>query len=136
MTPPSPTAQPSSDVGKVTARSVAPVGDSTRFHAPTGAAVGLGLADPQVSLAQTAMAAIALGIAGATFDIVIDAYRTDLLPEQERGAGAAANSLGYRGGTLLLGSGALLGNAFVPGMMLTPSLAIGRWLGMTLPIGA
>lgn len=36
----------------------------------------------------------------------------------------------------VLGSGALLGNAFVPGMMLTPSLAIGRWLGMTLPVGA
>jgi fumarate reductase flavoprotein subunit len=36
----------------------------------------------------------------------------------------------------VLGSGALLGNAFVPGMMLTPSLSIGRRLGMTLPIGA
>ena len=36
----------------------------------------------------------------------------------------------------VLGSGALLGNAFVPGMMLTPALSIGRRLGMTLPIGA
>ena len=36
----------------------------------------------------------------------------------------------------VLGSGALLGNTFVPGMMLTPSLSIGRWLGQTLPIGA
>ena len=36
----------------------------------------------------------------------------------------------------VLGSGATLGNAFVPGMMLTPALAIGRMLGMTLPIGA
>jgi fumarate reductase flavoprotein subunit len=36
----------------------------------------------------------------------------------------------------VLGSGATLGNAFVPGMMLTPALAIGRWLGMTLPVGA
>ncbi len=35
----------------------------------------------------------------------------------------------------VLGSGATLGNAFVPGMMLTPALAIGRMLGMTLPIG-
>ena len=32
----------------------------------------------------------------------------------------------------VMGSGATLGNAFVPGMMLTPALALGRWLGMTL----
>ena len=34
----------------------------------------------------------------------------------------------------VLGSAATFGNAFVPGMMLTPALALGRWLGMTLPI--
>jgi fumarate reductase flavoprotein subunit len=34
----------------------------------------------------------------------------------------------------VLGSGATLGNAFVPGMMLTPALALGRWLGLTLPL--
>ena len=32
----------------------------------------------------------------------------------------------------VLGSGATLGDAFVPGMMLTPALALGRWLGNTL----
>lgn len=34
----------------------------------------------------------------------------------------------------VLGSGATLGHVFTPGMMLTPALAIGRWLGMTLPV--
>lgn len=34
----------------------------------------------------------------------------------------------------VLGSGATLGDAFAPGMMLTPALALGRWLGSTLPI--
>jgi fumarate reductase flavoprotein subunit len=34
----------------------------------------------------------------------------------------------------VLGSGATLGDAFVPGMMLTPALALGRWLGQTLPL--
>ncbi|MCP9849171.1 AmpG family muropeptide MFS transporter [Cyanobium sp. Morenito 9A2] len=52
--------------------------------------------------------ALIVAVLSATQDIVIDAYRTDLLPQQERGAGAAANSLGFRGGTLVLGSGALL----------------------------
>ena len=63
--------------------------------------------DPR-SLAAIGVVALVVAVLSATQDIVIDAYRTDLLPEQERGAGAAANSLGYRGGTLLLGSGALL----------------------------
>lgn len=34
----------------------------------------------------------------------------------------------------VLGSGATLGSTFAPGMMLTPALSVGRWLGMTLPI--
>lgn len=34
----------------------------------------------------------------------------------------------------VLGAGATLGSAFAPGMMLTPALSLGRWLGMTLPI--
>lgn len=60
------------------------------------------------SLAAIGLVALVVAVLSATQDIVIDAYRTDLLPEQERGAGAAANSLGFRGGTLVLGSGALL----------------------------
>ena len=36
----------------------------------------------------------------------------------------------------VLGSGVTLGKAFAPGMMLTPALALGRWLGNTLPVGA
>ena len=35
----------------------------------------------------------------------MDAYRTDLLPERERGAGAAATNLGYRGAMLAIGAG-------------------------------
>src|SRR6476661_89633 len=43
------------------------------------AVVLLGLADPGASLSAVAAAAIALGVAGATFDIIIDAYRIELL---------------------------------------------------------
>ncbi len=34
----------------------------------------------------------------------------------------------------VLGSGVLLGRAFVPGMLLTPALSLGRLLGRTLPV--
>jgi PAT family beta-lactamase induction signal transducer AmpG len=60
------------------------------------------------TLAAIGLLALVIAVLSASQDIVIDAYRTDLLPDQERGAGAAANSLGFRGGTLVLGSGALL----------------------------
>jgi PAT family beta-lactamase induction signal transducer AmpG len=46
-----------------------------------------------------------LAVVSATQDILVDAYRTDLLPEQERGAGAAATNLGYRGAMLAIGAG-------------------------------
>lgn len=36
----------------------------------------------------------------------------------------------------VLGSGAYLGNAFVPGMMITPSMTLGKLLGETLPLRA
>ena len=50
-----------------------------------------------------------------------------------RGDGSPVTNL-YAAGEVL-GSGATLGTAFAPGMMLTPALALGRWLGMTLPLG-
>ena len=34
----------------------------------------------------------------------------------------------------VLGFGTTLGSTFAPGMMLTPALSLGRWLGMSLPI--
>ena len=68
------------------------------------AAVGLGLSDPKVSLAQTALAAIALGIAGATFDIVIDAYRIELLEPRQLGVGAGMSQYGWRIGSALVAS--------------------------------
>ncbi len=59
--------------------------------------------------------------------VVVDAQMRVL-----RGNGQPVPNL-YATGEVL-GSGATLGNAFVPGMMLTPALAIGRMLGMTLPV--
>ena len=48
----------------------------------------LGLVDPGASLATVAAAAIALGVAGATYDIIIDAYRIELLEPRQLGAGS------------------------------------------------
>jgi PAT family beta-lactamase induction signal transducer AmpG len=62
----------------------------------------------QASLLAVGVMALVLAVASATQDIVVDAYRTDLLPERERGAGAAATNLGYRGAMLAIGAGGFI----------------------------
>jgi PAT family beta-lactamase induction signal transducer AmpG len=56
------------------------------------------------------LAALALGVAflSASQDIVFDAYRTDVLEPEERGAGAAVSVLGYRVAMLVSGGLALI----------------------------
>jgi len=63
--------------------------------------------DP-ASLTAIGLMALLLAVCSATQDIVIDAYRTDLLPEGERGPGAAAATLGYRAAMLAVGAGGFL----------------------------
>ena len=60
------------------------------------------------SLTAIGLMAVLLALVSATQDILVDAYRTDLLPEQERGAGAAATTLGYRGAMLAIGAGGFI----------------------------
>lgn len=55
-----------------------------------------------------ALFALLLAFVSASQDIVIDAYRTDLLPENERGMGASMSVLGYRIGMILSGGIALI----------------------------
>jgi len=52
-----------------------------------------------------ALTALALAFVSASQDIVIDAYRTDVLPADERGLGAGLTVLGYR--LAMLSSGAM-----------------------------
>ena len=60
----------------------------------------LGSTDPKANLAATALFAVVVAFLSASQDIVIDAYRIELLKPEEQGAGAAATQWGYRLGTL------------------------------------
>ncbi len=55
-----------------------------------------------------AIFALFVAFSSASQDIVIDAYRTDVLKERERGAGAAVFVMGYRIATLVSGALALI----------------------------
>lgn len=68
----------------------------------------LGVADPNADLALFAAAAVAVGFAGATLDIVIDAIRIEWLRADQMGAGSGMTQYGWRMGSYLAGAGALL----------------------------
>ncbi len=68
---------------------------------------GLGQSDPEESLWMVAVWALFVSFASASQDIVIDAYRVELLDERQYGAGAAMVVGGYRVGTLVAGAGVL-----------------------------
>ncbi|MEM7706055.1 MAG: MFS transporter [Pseudomonadota bacterium] len=72
------------------------------------AVVNLALVDPAASLLTTAYAAVAVGVAGATFDIVIDGYRIELLSPRQLGAGSGMSQYGWRIGSAGAGALALL----------------------------
>ena len=69
--------------------------------------IALGLSRPQFAPEITALFALAVAFFSASQDIVIDAYRIDILDEDQQGAGAAMTQAGYRFGLLASGAGAL-----------------------------
>ncbi len=68
---------------------------------------GLGQTDPQTDLFMTALMAFLVAFFSASQDIVIDAYRIELLREDQLGAGAANVVTGYRIGMWVAGAAAL-----------------------------
>lgn len=71
-------------------------------------AVGwLGVLDPRSDLALVALAAVAVGVTGATYDIVIDAYRIEILRPEQLGVGSGMSQYGWRIGSVAAGSLAL-----------------------------
>lgn len=71
------------------------------------AVVNLALVDPKSSLQATVIAAVLVGVAGATFDIVIDAYRIETLQPAQLGAGSGMSQYGWRIGSAAAGALAL-----------------------------
>jgi len=71
------------------------------------AIAGLGFSSPEQTPQLTAICAFAVAFFSASQDIVIDAYRIEILDRDEQGAGAAMTQAGYRLGAIVAGAGAL-----------------------------
>ncbi|MFO7275870.1 MAG: MFS transporter [Pseudomonadota bacterium] len=72
------------------------------------AIVNLALVDPKADLMATAWAAILVAFAGATYDIVIDAYRIESLEPHQLGVGSGMSQYGWRIGSVAAGALALV----------------------------
>ena len=74
---------------------------------------------PRTDLTALAVLAVFVAMASASHDIVVDAYRTDVAPSEERGLAAAFGVIGYRVAMLVSGALALAivaGSAWMPGI--------------------
>lgn len=93
--------------------------------------------DPATQLFEVAVFAAAIAFLSASQDIVIDAYRIEILDKEDQGHSAASYVFGYRTANYIAGAGALfiadvygwqLAISLLPVLLLPGTLAI-FWLG-------
>jgi MFS transporter, PAT family, beta-lactamase induction signal transducer AmpG len=101
----------------------------------------LGASRPELHLGLFAFWAIVTAFLGATQDIVIDAYRIEILPEDELAHGTANNQFGYRLGAFFAGVGTIAlastegfglgwGMAYgLTGLCVLPGMIAALWMG-------
>jgi PAT family beta-lactamase induction signal transducer AmpG len=68
----------------------------------------LGLVNPSDHINLLFAFALVVAVCAASLDIVVDAYRTEVLEEHERGPGGALYVTGYRAALVLSGAGVLI----------------------------
>ena len=73
-----------------------------------GALVWMASTSPTAATRSFALLAVLVAFVSASQDVVIDAYRTDLLAASERGLGASLNVMGYRLAMILSGGVAFI----------------------------
>lgn len=101
------------------------------------AVINLALVDPTASLEATVVAALLVGFAGATYDIVIDAYRIETLRPDQLGVGSGMCQYGWRIGAAAAGALALVVAArhgwsagyLACAVFALPAMLTGLWLG-------
>ena len=101
------------------------------------AIVALAACDPARGLWLTAGWAVLTAFLSASQDIVIDAYRVEILDESRQGAGAAAVTIGYRLAMLVSGAGTLIlaqyGSWFLAYTVMAALMGTGLLTTMLMP---
>jgi len=95
--------------------------------------LGMAMMPPTASLARFMAVTFVAALAGATIDIVVDAYRVEIAPFEAQGALAATYTLGYRLGLIAGGAGILIvadrlgwqqGYVMICALLLIPIVAV------------
>ena len=73
-----------------------------------GVLLALAAHEPKAGIRVFALLAVLVAFLSASQDVVVDAYRTDLLPAAERGMGASLGVMGYRLAMILSGGIAMI----------------------------
>lgn len=101
------------------------------------AIVAMGFSNPVEHPWWTAALAVAVAFASASQDIVIDAYRTEVLEKEEMGPGAAVYIMGYRIAMLFSGAVALILADHLPWkavyMIMAAAMALGVLTSLFAP---
>jgi PAT family beta-lactamase induction signal transducer AmpG len=95
-----------------------------------GAILALGLCNPKHNLPQMAALAVLVAFLSASQDIVIDAWRVEILNRDQQGPGAAMIQAGYRIGMLVSGAGGLFIAAYAGWFAAYATMAALLGLGM------
>jgi PAT family beta-lactamase induction signal transducer AmpG len=96
----------------------------------------LAFSDPAHTPWFTAAAAVAIAFFSATQDISIDAYRIEILRDEEQGAGSATTQLGYRIALWVVDAMSLLLPSFLPWPVVLSLIAILIFIGMATTLYA
>jgi MFS transporter, PAT family, beta-lactamase induction signal transducer AmpG len=91
--------------------------------------------DPKATPSLMAVAALLVAMFSASQDIVSDAYRTDILPPEERASGTSTFVFGYRIAMLVSGMGALALSDYLPwptvfrivAILMLPAVVVTWW---------
>ncbi len=98
--------------------------------------LALAFSDPLVTPWTTATAAVAIAFFSATQDIVVDAYRIEILNDEEQGAGSATTQLGYRIALWIVDAMALLLPSVLPWPVVFCAIAALVLVGMATVLKA
>lgn len=100
------------------------------------ALLAMGAADPSEATLAFGIAGLSVAFLSASQDIVIDAFRIELLDRDAQGAGAAAIQMGYRIGMLVSGAGAIWLSAYLAWFWVYAAMAACLPIGMVLILTA
>jgi len=109
----------------------------------SAAIIGLSMTNPAVDPFTTGVFAFAVAFLSASQDVVIDAYRIEIMERRQYGHGATALTFGYRAaglltGVLVLALADMINWSFaiaISPIMLLPGIIAALWIGEPAPDG-